>query len=210
MKKRSFHSNKVQHLKSCNPKKWWDSVKLLSGKKNASNSVIRIEKDGVPVTGKDLAQLLNGYFSSINTDLPYLDLCSLPAYLPACHPLPTNSVEDTCSKMLSISTFRSHGPDTISNRIIKDYAYELAESVSRIFNISLSSGLVPSMWKDAIIIPVPKSQYATCEDEVRPISLTACLSKILEDFVVKWMIEDIGSFQGTSTTFCLTDMINIG
>ena len=200
----------MQHLKSCNPKKWWDSVKLLSGKKNASNSVIRIEKDGVPVTGKDLAQLLNGYFSSINTDLPYLDLGSLPAYLPACHPLPTNSVEDTCSKMLSISTFRSHGPDTISNRIIKDYAYELAESVSRIFNISLSSGLVPSMWKDAIIIPVPKSQYATCEDEVRPISLTACLSKILEDFVVKWMIEDIGSFQGTSTTFCLTDMINIG
>ena len=217
LKKRSFYSNKVQHFKSCNPQKWWDSVKLLSGKKNASNTAIRIEKDGVPVTGKVLAQLLNGYFSSINTDLPCLDLCSLPAYRPARHPLPTISVEDTCSKMLSISTFKSHGPDAIPNRIIKDYAYELAEPVSRIFNISLSSGLVPSMWKDAIIIPVPKSQYATCEDEVRPISLTACLSKILEDFVVKWMMEDIrhkidpkqfGSLKGTSTTFCLIDMIN--
>ena len=146
-----------------------------------------------------------------------MDLCSLPAYLPARHPLPTISVEDACSKMLSISTFKSHGPDAIPNRIIKDYAYELAEPVSRIFNISLSSGLVPSMWKDAIIIPVPKSQYATCEDEVCPISLTACLSNILEDFVVKWMMEDIrhkidpkqfGSLQGTSTTFCLIDMIN--
>ena len=86
--------------------------------------------------------------------------------------------------MLSISTFTSHGPDAIPNRIIKDYAYEVAEPVSRVFNISLSSGLVPSMWKDAIIIPVPKSQYATCKDEVHPISLTACISKILEDFVV--------------------------
>ena len=90
--------------------------------------------------------------------------------------------------MLSISTYKSYRPDAIPNRIIKDYAYELAEPVSRMFNISLSSGLVPSMWKDAIVIPVPNSQYATCEDEVRPISLTACLSKILEDFVVKWMI----------------------
>ena len=73
------------------------------------------------------------------------------------------------------------------------------------------------MWKDAIIIPVPKSQNATCEDEVRPISLTACLSKILEDFIVKWMMEDVkhkidpkqfSSLQGSSTTFCLIDMIN--
>ena len=54
-------------------------------------------------------------------------------------------------------------------------------------------------------------------DEVRLISLTACLSKILGDFVVKWMMEDIkhnihpkqfGSLQGTLTTFCLIDMIN--
>ena len=73
------------------------------------------------------------------------------------------------------------------------------------------------MWKDAIIIPFPKSQNATCEEEVRPISLTACLSKILEYFVVKWMMEDVkhkidpkqfGGLQGTSTTFCLIDMMN--
>ena len=95
----------MQHLKSCNSKKWWDSVKLISGKKRGANNAIKIVKDGVPVTGKDLAQLLNDYFSSINTDLPCLDLCSLPAYLPACHPVPTISVEDTLSKMLSITKF---------------------------------------------------------------------------------------------------------
>ena len=75
--------------------------------------MIRIVKDGFPITGKDLAQLLNGYFSSINTEL-----CSLPAYLPAPHPLPTISVENTCSKMLSTSPFKSHGSDAIPNRII--------------------------------------------------------------------------------------------
>ena len=57
----------------------------------------------------------------------------------------------------------------------------------------------------------------TCEDELRPISLTACLSKILEDFVARWMMDDVkhkidppqfGSPKGTSTTFCLIDMVN--
>ena len=105
LKKRLFYTNKVR-LKSCNPKKWRHSVKLLSGKKNPSNSVIRIVKDSIPVTGKDLAQSLNGYFLSIDTDLPCLDICSLPAYLPAPHPLPAISVEDIflkCSRFVHLS-----------------------------------------------------------------------------------------------------------
>ena len=44
LKKRSFYSNKVQHLKSCNSKKWWDSFKLISGKKSGSNNAIKIVK----------------------------------------------------------------------------------------------------------------------------------------------------------------------
>ena len=62
LKKRSFYTNKVQQLKFFSPQKWWDSVKLLSGKKSRSNNAIRIVKNGVPVTGKNLAQLPNGYF----------------------------------------------------------------------------------------------------------------------------------------------------
>jgi hypothetical protein len=50
-----------------------------------------------------------------------------------------------------ISAFKSHGPDGIRNCIIKDYAYEQAEPVISIFNIFLTSGVVPTMWKDAII-----------------------------------------------------------
>ena len=45
----------------------------------------------------------------------------------------------------------SREPDAIPNRIIKNCAYELAESVYKIFNISVSSGLIPTMWKDIFI-----------------------------------------------------------
>ena len=54
------------------------------------------------------------------------------------------------------------------------------------------------------------------EGDFRPISLTPCLSKVLEDFLVTWLIDDIkdkidpnqfGCLKGTSATYCLLDMI---
>ena len=54
------------------------------------------------------------------------------------------------------------------------------------------------------------------EGDFIPISLTSCLSKVLEDFVVTWLIDDVkdkidpnqfGRLRGTSTTYCL-DMIH--
>ena len=77
------------------------------------------------------------------------------------------------------------------NCIIKEFGYELADPVCRIFNSSLTSGVD---WKFANIIPIPiKAQPATCEDELRPIALTACLSKILDGFVVKWCCKISGT-----------------
>ena len=58
---------------------------------------------------------------------------------------------------------------------------------------------------------------ATCERDIRPISLSPCLSKVLEDFVVSWLIWDVrdkidpmqfGCLKGTSTSYCLLDMIH--
>jgi hypothetical protein len=46
------------------------------------------------------------------------------------------------------------GPDNIPPRILKEFAYELAEPVTSIFNTSLSFGLVPVLWKDSSIIPM--------------------------------------------------------
>ena len=53
--------------------------------------------------------------------------------------------------MLNTKVFKSSGPDNIPNRIIKDFAYELAEPVCHIFNTSLSTGEFPNIWKDALI-----------------------------------------------------------
>ena len=55
------------------------------------------------------------------------------------------------------------------------------------------------------------------EGSFRSISLASCLSKVLEDFVVTWLINDVldkidpnqfGCLKGSSTTYCLLDMIH--
>lgn len=120
-------------------------------------------------------------------------------------------------KLLAISAFKAPGPDGIPTRIWKEYASELAEPITRIFNTSIASGSFPTAWKDSNVTPVPKVTPITGREDLRPISLTAIVSKVLEDFVVEWLIEDVvhlidfnqfGCLKGTSTTYCLLDMMH--
>ena len=96
-----------------------------------------------------------------------------------CHP-PHWSLQ----KLLRLSPFKACGPDAIPNRILKLFACELSETVITIFNWSLSSGDFPSAWRDAYISPVPRASPVTCDNDLRPVALTECLSKVFEDFVV--------------------------
>ena len=84
-------------------------------------------------------------------------------------------------------------------------------------NASLNNGIVPRIWKESNITPIPKIKLPMSEGDIRPISLTSCLSKTLEDFVVSWMMDDVrenidlnqfGCLKGTSTTYCLLDMVH--
>jgi hypothetical protein len=75
------------------------------------------------------------------------------------------------------------GPDGISGVIFKQHAVFLAEPLCILFNKSISQHKIPSLWKCATVIPLPKSK-----DEYRPISLLCHPMKILEKIVLqKWL-----------------------
>ena len=213
---RMYYARKIQNLKNSNPRQWWNYIKQITGKEKSTPN-FDITSDGVSMSDLELCGKLNEHFLSASADLPPLDLGNLPAYLPALEPPPSISIAQVCSKLLKIKAFKSNSPDCIPNRVLSQYAQELADPVANIFNKSLLHSEFPIPWKDANIVPIPKAQPITCEDETRPIALTATLSKILEDFVVTWMIDDVkdkidpkqfGSLRGSSTTFSLIDMIN--
>ncbi|KAI8483655.1 hypothetical protein Bbelb_385930 [Branchiostoma belcheri] len=51
-------------------------------------------------------------------------------------------------------------------------------------------GSVPDEWKNAIVVPIPKTTPPSVE-EVRPISLTSLLAKVAESFITTWAVSDI-------------------
>ena len=122
-----------------------------------------------------------------------------------------------CTKLLNLKSNKGAVPDNLPPRILKEFTYELAVPVATIFNKSLLATVMPSMWRDSHVTPVPKSSKPSSEGERRPISLTPVSAKVLDDFVVSWMLEDIGhiidaqqfgSRKGSSTTYCLLDLIH--
>ena len=214
--KKAFYSEKLSYLKSTDPRKWWSLVKKLSGKSSGA-SAIRYEVDNKVLSGLELANRLKNFFVSVTSDDPALDYLTLPAFLPAPEELPVIRPTEVYKKLLRLSPFKACGPDAIPNRILKLFASELSDPVTTIFNRLLSSGNFPSAWRDAYISPIPKASAVTCDNDLRPVALTACLSKVFEDFVVQWLMEDIKehidpnqfcSLKGVSTTFCLLDMLH--
>ena len=188
----------------------------LAGKASSPNELSYTDEEGRIISGATLATCLNQFFVSVISDIKPLDTSALPCYLPSPQP-PVRETQEVCKKLLAISAFKAPGLDGILTRIWKEYAPELAEPITLIFNTSIASGTFPTAWKDSNVTPVPKVTPITGRGDLRPISLTAIISKVLEDFVVEWLIEDVehiidpsqfGCLKGTSTTYCLMDMMH--
>ncbi len=85
--------------------------------------------------------------------------------------------------MLAISASKAPGPDRIPTRIWNEYAPELAEPITVMFDSSIWLSTFPTARKDSYITPVPKVTPIAGKGDLRPIALIAVVSKVLEDFV---------------------------
>ena len=122
------------------------------------------------------------------------------------------------SRLSAISSSKAVGPDEIPNWVLKSYAHVLALPVTSMFNASLQQASVPDVWKKADVIPVPKNKAPSdINKDLRPISLTATLSKTCERFVADWLMQSIGekidkrqfgSIKNSSTTHALLSLVH--
>ena len=89
--------------------------------------------------------------------------------------------------MLSRITNTASGSDDLSIWLYRACATELSHVLSRpkLINFSINKGEVPRAWKQAVITPVPKTTPAVSVSDLRRISVTPVLSRIVERFVVR-------------------------
>jgi hypothetical protein len=75
------------------------------------------------------------------------------------------------------------------NKILKNAKYELSDIINHLFNISLKNSFIPTQWKSANIIPIPKTNNAQIATDYRPIALTSALCKVLERIIMQEIIK---------------------
>ena len=88
---------------------------------------------------------------------------------------------------------KSAGHDNIGNFIIKKVCKEIVHPLTMIFNLSISTGIIPEKLKLAKVIPIYKKENPEVFSNYRPVSLLPCFSKILERLVFNRCLEYIES-----------------
>ncbi|CAH1268587.1 LRRC58 [Branchiostoma lanceolatum] len=119
--KKQFYKINVENHKNYNPKSWHRNIKAMCNMKQKTSHI--------PVPDIDqndyraIANAINVKLASVSQSLPPLDMCSLPAFLPA-HPVPTINVWDVYNRLKSTNCNKSPGPDGVPARILKEFAFQ--------------------------------------------------------------------------------------
>ena len=213
--KPSYFQTQVKHLKTADPSKWWKAVKNLAGytSDKSFNSVIN---DNRILEGKNLANAINESFVAVNKSMPPLSEFDKQFLITPCeYHIPVELIE---RRLERVKISKAPGPDSIPNWLLKEFSAELATPVASIFNASIAQAQVPSQWKAADIIPIPKTHpVQDINNDLRPISLTATLSKVLESFNAEWIRDSIcqkldpkqfGAIPGSSSVDALISLLH--
>ena len=120
-------------------------------------------------------------------------------------------------QLSSLKVNKSTGLDGIPARFLKDGASVLADPVAHIVNLSITSEVVPSSFKDARVSPLFKKGSKMDPGNYRPVSILNVLSKVLERTVHRQLVNYLekkgiifdyqsGFRSGFSTDTCLINL----
>lgn len=74
-------------------------------------------------------------------------------------------------------TKKASGLDSISALLLKTFADELTPVWSHLFQLSVDTGTIPTIWNKKKIIPVPKKHCPQENNDFSPVALTSIVMK---------------------------------
>ena len=144
------------------------------------------------------AELLNEYFSSVFTQE---DISNIPEpknmfkwdsneKLTELKVTPNVVLE----KLENLKVDKSPGGDNIHPKLLYELRGALAEPIAKLYNFSLSTGEVPTDWKEATITALFKKGNRSEPGNYRPVSLTSIVCKILESIIKESIVVHLNTF----------------
>ena len=168
-------------------KNWWQITKNYLGI-SKTKSTPYLDIDGKLISDpKEMSQAFNDFFlhsSEIDTSDASLPPLNKQNTYPDLQEI-IISEQDVRDVIKNIKVNKAAGPDGISPRMIKMAGDLIVPSLTKLFNKSLQFKQYPSEWKQASVIPIHKKDSKTDVNNYRPVSLTSCISKLMERTVFK-------------------------
>lgn len=183
--KSQYYSTNVEALKVTKPHLWWKEVNRLCGASSSKEANL-LDKFHVPEfnnkSEQEIANAINSAFLEPLQGFKQLDTPT--SLLPSVddHELLEVSSHRVYNLLSKLKPRKAPGPDNIPNWLLKEYADILCIPITDILNSSFKENALPSVWKKANAVPLPKvKQVKDPKKDLRPISLTPALSKIAEE-----------------------------
>ena len=78
---------------------------------------------------------------------------------------------------------KSPGSDDLHPKLLFELRNQLVSPLTKLFKLSLETGIVPQEWKEARVSPLFKKGLKDKPENYRPVSLTSIIGKIIESIV---------------------------
>ena len=93
--------------------------------------------------------------------------------------------DQVTSEIKSCRNSRAYGPDSLSIFHLKNLGPLATEHLAALYNDSIQSCRLPSIWKTSLVIPIPKPGKDSSQGtSYRPISLLCPAAKVLEALIL--------------------------
>lgn len=158
----------------------FDNIPEYNNKKCASkfNKQFNVHPDKYDVQKRNTKRKFNNY-SRLNKTMND-------------HSVITINDDETSSVIKKIKNSKAMGPDGISAIMLKNIGQQAIKYLTNVLNMSLSSLIIPDIWKVAKIIPLPKpGKDLNKATSFRPISLLSPIAKLLEALILPHINENI-------------------
>ncbi|CAG9106505.1 unnamed protein product [Plutella xylostella] len=200
---KSNYENQLLTENKDDPKKLWQSIKNICELNYGCTSPSQLleAKDTIP----ESLSACNDYFASVGCRLASKILEKLNksqedlanevelAYNRDSFYLSPTDPHEIGRHIRGLKTSSAPGLDGFNTRLIKEISQSVVTPLSRIFNLSIETGVFPTCWKLAAVVPIHKGGNKKEPSNYRPISLLSIFSKLLEKIVNKRLVNFLES-----------------
>ena len=184
--KLEFKTKLENQFKSINTKEAWKVLELVTQYKPGSKSLSDDQED--------LPDKLNTFYGRFDTtdNTQEIDNVKNTIHLSSDKGTITITHSDVYKHFKSLNPRKSKGPDGVSPKLLRICSQQLSPVYATIFNRCVNEN-IPSIWKTATVIPVPKKSSPKELNDYRPISLTSVPFKTLERIVQEHLCRESAS-----------------